>query len=128
MTANKFLTAIFATLAGLLTLWCLAGTAHAATYEETCTRRPMLQGRAGEQVTTCELRRIPTTIVSAGVSSKARSLHGKLDKDGTCGGTPAACCDWRTGSKALCQARRPGVTSVVHYGVRAPTYTIAYLP
>lgn len=82
------------TFAILLVLWCTA--ASAAVYEETCTRRPMVQGTVGEHVTTCELRRISTTIVSSSATPKARPVR------------PAK----RT------PVRYASSTTVTHYGVR----------
>lgn len=123
MTATKFLASLLATFVTLLVIWCAAGTAHAATYQETCRRVPLLQAaRVGETVEVCELHRVPSVV--------RPSLTAKLDKDGTCGGLPATCCSWRTGSAALCSShptRRPGVTTVVHYGARPATYTVAYV-
>lgn len=84
----------------LLVLWCSAGTAHAATYEETCHRQPLLQAaRVGETVEVCELHRVPSVVTRA--PSKARHVASN--------------------------ARRPGVTTVMHYGSRPATYTIAYV-
>jgi hypothetical protein len=145
----KLITRTFATVAltfAVVCLWSVA--AHAATYEETCTRRPMVQGMVGETVVVCELRRVSTTTVAATPSRKASASKpgartgrspsavraesarkpapvvsvavleleplvvtarpatalrvAALDVDGTCGGLPAACCDWRTGSRAVC--------------------------
>ena len=106
----------------LAVLWGTAGTAHAATYEETCRRVPMLQGKVGETVEVCELHRV------ASIVKPARSV-ARLDRDGTCGGLPAVCCDPQRGNAKTCKlaARQPGVTTVVHYGTRAPVYTIAYI-
>lgn len=107
----------------LAVLWGTAGTAHAATYEETCHRQALTQAaRPGETVEVCELRRV------ASIVKPARSV-ARLDRDGTCGGLPAVCCDPQRGNAKTCKlaARRPGVTTVVHYGTRAPVYTIAYI-
>lgn len=51
-----------AVLVVLLVLWCAAGTAHAAIYEEHCTRGPLHNGRVGETVVTCDLRRVQTVV------------------------------------------------------------------
>lgn len=77
----------------LAILWSTAGTAHAAVYEETCHRQPLTQAaRPGETVEVCELHRVATVVRSA--PSKARLASRSV--------------------------RRPGVTTVVHYGLRAP--------
>lgn len=58
----------FASIVAVLTvlvvsLWSV--TVRAETWVEgTCTARPMVQGVAGEWVTTCELTRVPTTVVA----------------------------------------------------------------
>jgi len=90
--ASKFLVGLFATFVALLVLWCTAGNASAATYEESCSRRPMAQGLVGEQVTTCELRRVPSTITLASTPRQAHATHPRV--------------------------RTPGRTTVVHYGAR----------
>lgn len=85
----------------LAILWSTAGTAHAAVYEETCHRQPLTQAaRPGETVEVCELHRVPSRIAS--------TLR-------------------RSARLAARNVRRPGVTTVVHYGTRAPVYTIAYI-
>lgn len=75
----------------LAILWGTAGTAQAATYEETCHRQPLIQAaRPGETVEVCELHRVHSTIAPSGTRLASRSV------------------------------RRHGVTTVVHYGQRAP--------
>lgn len=109
-------------------LW--SATASAETWEETSrTARPMVQGTVGEWVTVIEYKRAPSHVAPAGKARKASASKPRvgrttvvarlgerrpvaptlrvasLDADGTCGGLPAACCDWRTGSRALCSVR-----------------------
>lgn len=92
MSATKFLVSLLATFVTLLVLWCAAGSAHAATYQETCRRVPLLQAaRPRETVEVCELHRVANTVVAS--TTRART----------------------------------GRTTVVHYGHRAPTYTITYV-
>ncbi len=80
-----------ATFVTLLVLWCTADSAHAAVYEEgPCVRRPMAQGIVGEQVTICELRRVPSTVRTTAPVAQ-RLAHA---------------------------ARRAGRTTVAHHGRR----------
>jgi hypothetical protein len=85
-------------VATLVTLLVLWCAAGTASAAE-CTRRPMVQGTIGESVLTCD-------------------------------GTLPAFSEVRPTVRAhrtVSAARRAGTTTVVHYGHRAPTYTITYL-
>lgn len=63
MTATRFLVTMLASFVTLLVLWCAAGTASAATYQETCKRIPLTQAaRVGETVQVCELRRVASVV------------------------------------------------------------------
>ena len=74
-------------LAGVLVaLWCNA--ASAATYEEHCSRRALANGAVGEQVVTCELTRVPSTIETV------------------------------VKPRITASSRRSGNTTVAHYGTR----------
>lgn len=102
MSATKFLVSLFATFVTLLVLWCSAGSASAAVYQETsCRDVPLLQSaRPGETVRVCELARVPSTVeptVSVLVPTHVYVRHA-------------------TRSHA-----RTGHTTVAHYGHRAPT-------
>lgn len=106
----KFFAALLATFVTLLVLWCTASPASAAepsyaaqeralhAYVDSCARQPLANGRPGETVVICENVR-PWSAVAR--PSKARHVARS--------------------------ARRTGTTTVVHYGHRAPVYTITYL-
>lgn len=111
MTATKFLASLLATFVTLLVLWCAAGTAHAATFQEgDCRDVPLLQSaRPGETVRVCELTRYPSVVEPTVHVIVPTHVYA------------------RTASKARHAAHRTGHTTVVHYGARAATYTIAYV-
>lgn len=105
MTANKFLATLLATFVTLCYLWCQAGTASAATFEEgPCRAVPLIQSaRPGETVRVCELTRYPSVVA------------------------PTVRVVVPTHVYARTTVRRAGHTTVVHYGARPATYTIAYV-
>jgi hypothetical protein len=65
-----------AMLVTLLVLWCTA--ASAATYsEENCVRRPLANGRIGETVLECTLKRVPDVCLDPARGSRALCSHTK---------------------------------------------------
>jgi len=103
---HKFIASlILPVLAALLVLWCSAGTAHAA---------------------------------EAPYAAQERALHAYVDSchrqplaNGRPGESVTVCENVRSWSRVArpvaSKARRAGVTTVVHYGHRAPVYSITYI-
>lgn len=109
----KFLASVAALLVTLLVLWCAAGSASAAelpatapglhAYEIDCHVAPLYNGRVGETVRVCDHVRL--VMVAAPHGARAA----------------------RTARLASRAHARTGHTTVVHYGHRAPMYTITYM-
>jgi hypothetical protein len=107
-SAARMLASILAVFIALCILWADAASASEAPYAaqeralhayvDSCSRRPLANGRPGETVVICEHVR-PWSAVAR--PSKAHHVARS--------------------------ARRTGTTTVVHYGHRAPEYTITYL-
>ena len=101
----RFFAALLATFVTLLVLWCAAGTASAA---------------------------------EAPYAAQERALHAYVDSchrqplaNGRPGEGVMVCENVRSWSRVArpvaSKARRAGTTTVVHYGHRAPVYSITYI-
>lgn len=70
--ARRFLLVQFAALAFAAAM-LVAQWASAATFLETCSRRPLANGRIGETVQTCELVRLPAPVVRSKAHAARRA-------------------------------------------------------